>query len=508
MKYLICALTILLISINNFAQNNNLLTKKYLETSEPLTSSKVINEYYNNFDGLLIDSLMLKNSNLLKKHYKEDFVIHELARVLHYKITKRLDTALILINKLNNNNLIQEDNKLKGSYNTLYGIICYDLNRPKIARQYYVKGLNAYSNLQDSSAIKGNLINIGSTYFLEENFDSAEYYFNKAKVLEDVGVFDFHQNLYNNLATIYQNTNRNEKAIFYYTKLIEEGGIENVTHHYNLGVTYYKNKQYNESEQYLQKAISLNSNESSIYPSKIYYSLSQTQIKLNKHSKAFTSLKTYDSLKNVEGKETANRLMDELTLKHKEKVFEEQNKLDKEKIERKKAENFYLMITLFLMLIIMSVLIMLFIITNKKNKILFEKNLELTKRYKIKKKSKDNITVSEELINKLEILLNNKEVYTNSKLTLDKLAKQLNTNRTYLSESINSHYKLSFSSLVNQYRINKSREMLSDRKYDVYSIEGVANTVGYSNISTFNSAFKKETGITPSYFRKKSAQTS
>ena len=87
-------------------------------------------------------------------------------------------------------------------------------------------------------------------------------------------------------------------------------------------------------------------------------------------------------------------------------------------------------------------------------------------------------------------------------LTLDKAAKKLKTNRSYLSEAINQHYKLGFRSFINELRIQEARKLLLKKEYEHYSIEGIAQTVGFNNLSTFNAAFKNFTGLTPSYFRK------
>jgi YesN/AraC family two-component response regulator len=128
--------------------------------------------------------------------------------------------------------------------------------------------------------------------------------------------------------------------------------------------------------------------------------------------------------------------------------------------------------------------------------------LELTKSNKKVIEPVLDKSISQELIDKLEKLLHEKEVFIDPNLTLEKLSKILNSNRTYLSENINLHYKVSFSSLIKSFRIKKAREMLIDKNFSYYSIEGIATSVGYKSISSFNSSFKKETGITPSYFRK------
>ena len=106
------------------------------------------------------------------------------------------------------------------------------------------------------------------------------------------------------------------------------------------------------------------------------------------------------------------------------------------------------------------------------------------------------------MIDALEEFIIEKENYKVDSLTLDKVAKKLKTNRTYLSESVNSHYNMNFSRWLNEIRIKESRKLLGSEKNDKYSIEGIATMVGFNSISSFNSNFKTITGITPSFYRK------
>ena len=479
----------------------------YVENQQNLNSSEILNYYLNTFELKDIDSIMNYNSIKLKEAGQKDFVLHELARVLHYKTTFRLDSALILIDGIGDNPILKNNNVLNASYETLYGILGYDLNRPRVARSHYISGFELYSIIKDSAGIKGNLINIGSTYFLEEKFDSAEIYFEKAQVFENLGITKFHENLANNLATVYQNTNRYDKAIKSYLKLIKEGNQTNSTHFFNLGVVYYKNEQYVKSIEMLEMATTIEYDKSNIFLSSVYSALSKSLIQIGQPKKAYIALNHADSLKVVENKESANRLLDELKLKHQEKIFERENIINQERIKHEEKENLLLLFILALVSIVLIVIIILFILKSKKNQILFQKNIELTLSNQKPIKHKSDNPISLELISKLEKLLYEKEIFINSKLTLDKLSKQLNTNRTYLSENINTHYNLSFSVLINQLRVKKAREMLIDNEYTHYSIEGISTSVGFNSISTFNTCFKKETGITPSYFRKKSQES-
>lgn len=91
-------------------------------------------------------------------------------------------------------------------------------------------------------------------------------------------------------------------------------------------------------------------------------------------------------------------------------------------------------------------------------------------------------------------------------LTLIDLASEININKNYVSSIINEKVQKNFFQFVNEYRINEAKTLLSNKAYDNHSIEGIALTVGFKSKSAFNPAFKNQTGLTPSEFRKKRLQ--
>lgn len=109
------------------------------------------------------------------------------------------------------------------------------------------------------------------------------------------------------------------------------------------------------------------------------------------------------------------------------------------------------------------------------------------------------------LSQKLHTALTDEKIFTRSDLTIEKLARKLQTNRTYLSQLINEEFNRSYSDLINEYRIREAMTLLSDKVLaQKYSIEAIAHESGFNNISTFNSLFRKHAGLTPSLFRKNS----
>lgn len=97
-------------------------------------------------------------------------------------------------------------------------------------------------------------------------------------------------------------------------------------------------------------------------------------------------------------------------------------------------------------------------------------------------------------------LLEEDQIFRNSDLRITDISHNLNTNRTYISNIINSDFNCSFCDLINHYRVNYSKKLLLHEK--AYILEYVSSESGFASVNSFLRAFKKETGITPGQFRK------
>jgi len=86
-------------------------------------------------------------------------------------------------------------------------------------------------------------------------------------------------------------------------------------------------------------------------------------------------------------------------------------------------------------------------------------------------------------------------------LTLAELADSVNVNPHHLSQIINSHFGKSFACFINEYRVNAACELFASDNNK--SILDIALASGFSSKSSFNTLFKKQTGLTPSEYRKK-----
>jgi len=108
---------------------------------------------------------------------------------------------------------------------------------------------------------------------------------------------------------------------------------------------------------------------------------------------------------------------------------------------------------------------------------------------------------NETLKNKLKKLLETEKRYLDPELKITDLCKELNTNRTYLSNLINNEFHLSFNDLINKYRVEYSISLIENDLGNNFSLHDISSSSGFGSLSSFNRAFKKNTGITVSQYK-------
>lgn len=110
-----------------------------------------------------------------------------------------------------------------------------------------------------------------------------------------------------------------------------------------------------------------------------------------------------------------------------------------------------------------------------------------------------NEDIVQNILNKLDVF--ERERHFTKDVTLDFLAKNFETNTSYLSMVINKNKGCSFPSYINNLRIDFAIELLhNEKKYRNYSIKGLAYEVGFSSVQTFSRAFLAKTGVNASFF--------
>ena len=83
------------------------------------------------------------------------------------------------------------------------------------------------------------------------------------------------------------------------------------------------------------------------------------------------------------------------------------------------------------------------------------------------------------------------------------LSENLNYSYNYLSKIFSKHEKITIEKYYLKFKIEKIKEFLS---YNQLSIKELAYKFDYNSVSHLSNHFKKETGLSPSIYRKKNIE--
>ncbi|KAF0231517.1 MAG: putative transcriptional [Beijerinckiaceae bacterium] len=102
------------------------------------------------------------------------------------------------------------------------------------------------------------------------------------------------------------------------------------------------------------------------------------------------------------------------------------------------------------------------------------------------------------IIGKIERAMTEDRLYRSQNVTLRNLSDHTRVSENYLSQVLNEYLERNFYDYINHWRIKDACHLLHQSKT---SIIDIGEEVGFNSRSTFNAAFKKETGQTPSEYR-------
>jgi AraC-like DNA-binding protein len=115
-----------------------------------------------------------------------------------------------------------------------------------------------------------------------------------------------------------------------------------------------------------------------------------------------------------------------------------------------------------------------------------------------------NLTPSqiEEYKKQLLALLKTEKPFLNPQVSITDLSEKLSVSTKNLSQVINQSFNKSFFDFINTYRIQEVQQTLKESMDDKLTVLEAMYQAGFNSKSSFNTAFKKETGQTPTEFRK------
>lgn len=112
------------------------------------------------------------------------------------------------------------------------------------------------------------------------------------------------------------------------------------------------------------------------------------------------------------------------------------------------------------------------------------------------------LTTENAYFKKLEALCVKERIYLDHTLDRAQVAEMLGISPSYISQIVNTITGDNFSTYINRYRVEAVKAMITDAEFDNYSLLAMGLESGFSSKTTFYTAFKKITGMTPNMYRK------
>lgn len=104
----------------------------------------------------------------------------------------------------------------------------------------------------------------------------------------------------------------------------------------------------------------------------------------------------------------------------------------------------------------------------------------------------------------LENILITQKCFLDPTLSLERLSEEMGLSKSHLSRVINTELGMGFNDYLNNLRVEEAKRHLCNPDFEQYTLVAIGLEAGFNSKTTFNTAFKKLTSMTPSEYRKKS----
>lgn len=399
------------------------------------------------------------------------------------------------------------------------GLTCRDQGKYDLSINYFSDALKLCEESKDDYRKAFSLSYIGQVYLRKGMHDKAREYFDASfKINKEKQYKDGLAYTYSDYASISLAEKKYDRALEDYAKSLSlykevndklniSGTLEKIS------VVHARKENYAAAVEYALFALAVaDSNNLITIQQEILPAIADYYSKQRDYTNAFTYLKKYNDLKQSDINTILNQTQTEYEMEaaqHKAEFLKKENELKDSEI---KQQRIIIYTVLCGLLIVVGLLILLLVRSNqlkKSNLHLFKTNVEIMNKEKelieIKnshKYSRSQLSHEENqtMLDNLLELMNSEKMYLNNQLTIEEVAKKLGTNRTYLSQIINEKFNANFNNFINKYRVKEAQQMLLMDSNKAFTIESIANAAGFHSKSSFNTAFKKFTGLTPSDF--------
>lgn len=107
----------------------------------------------------------------------------------------------------------------------------------------------------------------------------------------------------------------------------------------------------------------------------------------------------------------------------------------------------------------------------------------------------------ENLGDRIDAVIRDKELYLKADLTINDIAYELGTNRTYISNCLNKEKNIKFYEYVNEFRVQKAVEIMEkhvkESPKEKLLMEAVMYDCGFNSLNTFKRAFARQMNCRP-----------
>ncbi len=395
-----------------------------------------------------------------------------------------------------------------------------DIGSMEESSKYYRTSYEIARKYNDSIRQSVALSNLGINYRRTKPDSALLLYKQALALLPYNATYSRRMKVEFNMANLYLDQQKYDKAVITYNKVLEHGlknnSSEAISIAYNgLAAVKAAEKNFDGAIQYYQKAL------------KLMDSLGQvTHVMLLLPEMIALYKQTNDLPKVVSLYERKIKMNDSLLNTEKQIAVHEleaKYKTEKKELENKALKNRIWNIQMYILLFSIAIVVF-FVLWKQRIKLMHERAISfeiLMAKYRAEKEvgekhfyqNKPLIQSTESIepnSNNFETLLfnaltshfENTKPYLNAKLKLDEIAIVLNTTQKDINKVLKDNNIVSFYAFVNEYRVNEARRLFEDPIHKHLKLDAIGELAGFGTRQTFYSAFMQFTGVNPGYYRK------
>lgn len=134
--------------------------------------------------------------------------------------------------------------------------------------------------------------------------------------------------------------------------------------------------------------------------------------------------------------------------------------------------------------------------------LLYAHELLVTKEKPVEKEVVVDTEISSDAIERIRATMEQQQLYLKQNLNIEEFARHVGIHYREVSSIINKHFDTNFFEFVNEYRVNKAKQMLQDQHNIDKTILDILLESGFNSKSSFHRFFKRYTGMSAADFRK------